>query len=123
MPLTRRFIESARTTVRLRDGAGLLTCDDAVQRSRIPLPPPPLQGNGFHVFSARWGSGSRPPRLCCGACRRSTHVDGVNTMSTLRWLVTAQQRCGPHPTLVVSTRLAVGVLTAAAGRGWRQAGQ
>ena len=53
MPLTRRFIESARTTVRLRDGAGLLTCDDAVQRSRIPLPPPPLQGNGFHVFSAR----------------------------------------------------------------------
>jgi len=34
MPLTRRFIESARTTVRLRDGAGLLTCDDAGLRSR-----------------------------------------------------------------------------------------
>jgi len=27
--------------VRLRDGAGLLTCDYAVQRSRIWLPPPP----------------------------------------------------------------------------------
>ena len=29
-----------------------LTCNDAVQRSRIPLPPPPLRGNGFRVFSA-----------------------------------------------------------------------
>jgi len=35
-----------------------LTCDDALQRCRIPLPPPPLQGNGFRVFSAYGGGGS-----------------------------------------------------------------
>jgi len=40
----------------------------------------------------------------------------------VRWLVTAQQRCGPDPASVVSTRLAVGVLGAAAA-GWGDARQ
>jgi len=63
MPLTRRFIESARTTVRLRDGAGLLTCDDAGLRSRAWVPLPPLRGNGFCTFSACRGGRRRRFRL------------------------------------------------------------
>jgi hypothetical protein len=31
-----------------------LTCNDAVSRSRIPLPPPPLRCNGFRVFLGAW---------------------------------------------------------------------
>jgi hypothetical protein len=38
-----------------------LTSDDAVQRSLAGLPPPLLRGNGFRVFSAYRGGGSRPP--------------------------------------------------------------
>ena len=53
-----------------------LTCNDAVQRSRIPLPPPPLRGNGLSVSLGHRGGGSHSPWAVLWS------VPEINTMLT-----------------------------------------